>query len=362
MHELEGETVTVRTFKIAVLPGDGIGVEVTQEAVRVLHALMPAMSDVEFELTEYPVGATEYLRNGDPLPSDTFVACRAADAVLLGAMGLPAVRWPDGREIAPQLDLRERLDLYAGLRPVRLYHENDTPLKGYRTGELDMLIVRESTEGLFSSRLNARDPAADHVSDRLVVSRAGAERICRVAFREARKRRGQVSLIDKANVLPSMVFFREVFLEVAREFTDVEAEALYVDATALYLVTNPRRFDVMLTENMFGDILSDLSAGLVGGMGLAPSADLGDDCAVFQPAHGSAPDIAGRGVANPVAAILSLAMMLHWLDHAQTISASLRLQRAVEAALADPDHRTPDLGGRLTTTQLTDQILTKLGL
>ena len=252
-------------------------------------------------------------------------------------MGLPDVRWPDGREIAPQLDLRERLDLYAGLRPVQLYHENDTPLKGYGPGELDMLIVRESTEGLFSSRLNARDRGTNHVSDTLVVSRAGAERVCRTAFRQARKRRGKVSLIDKANVLPSMVFFREVFFEVAREYPDVEAEAFYVDATALYLVTNPRRFDVMLTENMFGDILSDLSAGLVGGMGMAPSADIGDDCAVFQPAHGSAPDIAGRGIANPVAAILSLGMMLHWLDDAQTQSAATRLQQAVEATFANPE-------------------------
>jgi 3-isopropylmalate dehydrogenase len=353
--------VTERTFQIAVLPGDGIGVDVTHEAVRVLRALESSMLDLQFELNEYPVGANEYLRSGDPLPADTFDACRSADAVLLGAMGLPDVRWPDGREIAPQLDLRERLDLYAGLRPVRLYHDHDSPLKGYRAGDLDMLIVRESTEGLFSSRLNVREPETDQVSDTLLVSRSSVERVCRVAFRKARERRGKVSLIDKANVLPSMVFFREVFFEVARDFPDVKAEAFYVDAAALYLVTNPRQFDVLLTENMFGDILSDLSAGLVGGMGLAPSADIGDHCAVFQPAHGSAPDIAGRGIANPVATILSLAMMLDWLDHPQTKSAALQLHRAVEATFTDPDQRTPDLGGHLTTMQMTDQILGQLG-
>jgi 3-isopropylmalate dehydrogenase len=345
---------------IAVLPGDGIGVDVTASAIKVLKALEPSLAGVRFDFTEHSVGAGEYLRSGDPLPGAALEACKRADAVLLGAMGLPEVRWPDGKEITPQIDLRERLDLYCGLRPIRLFHPDDSPLRGYRTGEIDLLIVRENCEGLFSARLSQRDQGADEVRDVMLISRGGAERIARSAFREACKRRKKVTLVDKANVLPSMVFFREVFFEVAGEFPDVEADAVYVDAAALYLVKDPRRFDVIVTENMFGDILSDLAAGLVGGMGMAPSADIGNECAVFQPAHGTAPDIAGKGIANPVAAILSAAMMLEWLAKPEMVRGAQRIRAAVEAVLADPRNRTPDMGGALTTRQLTDQVVAVL--
>jgi 3-isopropylmalate dehydrogenase len=174
------------------------------------------------------------------------------------------------------------------------------------------------------------------------------------------KRRRHCTLVDKANVLPSMVFFRSVFDSVAKEFPEVKADRVYVDAAALYLVQRPHTFDVLVTENMFGDILSDLAAGLVGGMGMAPSADIGDDCAVFQPSHGSAPDIAGKGIANPIATILSAALMLEWLDHPETVKAAQRIHRAVEGVLANPADRTPDLGGTLTTTQMADKIIKAL--
>src|SRR5688572_17369607 len=170
------------SFDIAVLPGDGIGVDVTAEAVKVLQALEPKLTGIKFVFHEYSVGAGEYLKNGDPLPSDAFDACRKADAVLLGAMGLPSVRWPDGKEMTPQLDLREKLQLYCGLRPIRLYHENDTPLKRYKTGEIDLAIVRESTEGLFSARLSRSSPEKGEVGDVMRITRAGSERICRAAF------------------------------------------------------------------------------------------------------------------------------------------------------------------------------------
>ena len=176
------------------------------------------------------------------------------------------------------------------------------------------------------------------------------------AFEQAQKRRKKCTLVDKANVLPSMVFFREVFFEVACEYPDIEADAVYVDAAALYLVKDPRRFDVIVTENMFGDILSDLAAGLIGGMGMAPSADLGDDCGVFQPSHGTAPDIAGKGIANPVAAILSAAMMLEWLEHPELVAAAQRIRSAIEHVFANPANRTPDMGGQLTTRQMTAKI------
>jgi len=270
------------------------------------------------------------------------------------------VRWPDGREMAPQLDLRERLDLYCGLRPIRLYHAADTPLKRYEAGQIDLLIVRENTEGLFSSRLARTPPGASVVEDVLRISRTGTERLFRAAFGEARKRRKKVTLVDKANVLPSMVFFRSIFDEVAREFPDVEAQRTYIDAAALYLVQRPETFDVLVTENMFGDILSDLAAGLVGGMGLAPSADIGDRAAVFQPSHGTAPDIAGRGIANPLAMILSAAMMLEWLEEPATVEAARRIEGAVANMLADRALRTPDLGGRLTTQEMGQAVVERL--
>lgn len=350
----------MKTYSIAVLPGDGIGPEVTAEAVATLECLAPELEGIRLEFEEYAVGATEYLRHGHPFPEETFAAAAAADAILLGAMGLPSVRWPDGREIAPQLDLRERLQLYAGLRPIHLFHAEDTPLKGHAAGDIDFLIVRESTEGLFSGRLSERDLESDEARDVLRITRRGSERVFRSAFEQARRRRKHVSLIDKANVLPSMAFFREVFDTVAADYPDVEAERVYVDAAALFLVKNPGRFDVLVTENMYGDILSDLAAGLVGGMGMAPSADIGDGHAVFQPSHGSAPDIAGKGIANPVATILSAALMLEWLGDPPLARAAERIRAAVGATLADPTNRTPDLGGRLCTRELGDRIRASL--
>ena len=348
------------SLDIAVLPGDGIGPEVIGATLAVLKKLEGRWTKVRFAFREHAVGAAEYLRHGNPLPAEAFTACRQADAVLLGAMGLPNVRWPDGRELTPQIDLRERLDLYAGLRPIRLYHAQDTPLKRYGAGEIDLVIVRENCEGLFSARLSKSDPASGEVRDVLRITRRGAERVCRAAFELAGRRRKKCTLVDKANVLPSMVFFRSVFDDVAWEYPEVEASRVYVDAMALYLLQKPHEFDVLVTENMFGDILSDLAAGLVGGMGMAPSADIGDDCAVFQPSHGTAPDIAGKGIANPIATILSAAMMLEWLGHPELFDGAARIRCAVETVLADPANRTPDTGGRLVTQQMTEKIMERL--
>jgi 3-isopropylmalate dehydrogenase len=349
-----------QAWSIAVLPGDGIGPEVVAEGVKVLRAVAARLTGIDFTLTEHAVGAAEFLRNGDPLPESAFRGCREADAVLLGAMGLPSVRWPSGKEMTPQIDLRERLDLYCGLRPIRLYHESHTPLKGHQAGEIDFVIVRESTEGLFSARLSKSSPDEGAVCDVMRITRHGSVRICRSAFELARTRRKSVTLVDKANVLPSMVFFREVFDAVAKQYPDVQASHAYVDAAALYLVQRPQMFDVIVTENMFGDILSDLAAGLVGGMGIAPSADLGDDCGVFQPSHGSAPDIAGKGIANPIATILSVALMLDWLGHPQTMLGAAMIRRAVEAVLSDPINRTSDLGGALGTAEMGRRVIAAL--
>ena len=353
------QTHSTKTFHIVVTGGDGIGPEVCDQSVRLIEALQSHFTGVRYDLDHREIGVGQYQKSGAALPDDAFAACQNADAILLGAMGLPNVRYPDGREIAPQLDLRERLNLYGGVRPIRLFHQDDSPLKKYDAGDIDFVLVRESTEGLFAGRGTPVDLSDDVVENVLRVSREGCRRVCDLAFRWARRRDGmkKVSLIDKANVLGTMVYFRHIFDEVAADYPDITAEHVYIDATALYLVQRPETFDVLVTENMFGDILSDLSAGLVGGMGMAPSGDIGDTAAVFQPSHGSAPDIAGRGIANPVAMHLSTAMMLRWLDDDQSRAAGEALDRAIAATLADRSHRTPDMGGSLGTAEMTDRVL-----
>ncbi|MDA7916288.1 isocitrate/isopropylmalate dehydrogenase family protein [Verrucomicrobia bacterium] len=350
----------MKIFNIAVLPGDGIGVDVTLEAVRVLNAVEERLFGISFEMVEHPCGAGEFLKNGDPLPESTLEACGSADAVLLGAMGIPDVRWPDGREMTPQIDLRERFQLYNGLRPIYLYHESHSPLKGYQTGMIDFVIIRENTEGLFSARLSKSDPDEKEVRDVLRITQVGTERVCRAAYDLAMARRKKLTLVDKANVLPSMVFFRKIFDEVGKEYPEVETNHVYVDAAALFFVQRPEIFDVIVTENMFGDILSDLAAGLVGGMGMAPSGDIGEDCAVFQPSHGTAPDIAGKGIANPVATILSAALMLDWLEHPEATKGAGMIRQAVEQVTADPNNRTTDLGGSVGTTEMGDLVIEAL--
>ena len=354
-----GAPQTSEPFRVAVLPGDGVGPEVCAVTLEVLERVASRLGFV-LHFQEYSVGVGEYLKSGDPLPAATFAAIQESHAILLGAMGMPSVRWPNGVEMTPQIDLREKLDLYCGLRPIYLFHANDTPLKGYEAGGIDLLLVRESTEGLFSARGEVRDPNADVVEDRMRITRHGAERICRAAFRAASSRRKHVTLVDKANVLPSMAFLRQIFDEVSAEFPDVGTDRVYVDAAALYLVRRPESFDVLVTENMFGDILSDQCAALIGGMGMAPSADIGDRFAVFQPSHGSAPDIAGQGIANPAATILSAAEMLDGLNADTTRAGASVIRAAVRKVFKDPAARTRDMGGTLSTQQMGAAIIAVL--
>jgi 3-isopropylmalate dehydrogenase len=345
-------------YTIAMLPGDGIGSEVVAEAGKVLRATVSKLGGFELILEEIRIGAGAYLETGEPMSEAAFEAIRSTDAALLGAMGLPDVRLASGVEIAPQLDLRERLELYAGLRPIHLYHADHSPLKRHGAGGIDMLIVRENTEGMFWSRKGSIHADDEEMIDGLRISRKGSERLFHAAFQQARKRRHKVTLIDKSNVLPSLAFFRRIFNEVAEQYADVEAERIYVDASALYFVQRPESFDVVVTENMFGDILSDLAAGLIGGMGMAPSGDIGDSYAVFQPSHGSAPDIAGQGIANPVATILSAAMMLDWLGE---VDAAAAINKAVEQAMADPENWPRDLGGAQSCAALGSTIAGLVG-
>jgi 3-isopropylmalate dehydrogenase len=355
----------MHSFKIAVLPGDGIGGEVMAPCVDLLNELAARSGAFAFDMQHYEAGADLYRRTGIAIPDEAVQACRAADAILLGAMGIPDVRYPDGTEVQPHLDLREMLALYAGVRPIRILKGAPTPLADPRAAGVDAVLIRESTEGIFASRTMTRREG-DAVLDTIRISRDVCERLFRFAFRLARTRaaragrKGRVTCVDKANVIPSLAFFRQVFLEIAPEFPDVAADCMYVDATGLRLVRSPWEFDVMVTENMFGDILSDVGAALIGGMGMAPSADIGDHHAIFQPCHGTGPDIAGQGKANPTAMLLSGAMMLEWLgetfDVPDCVAASARLVRAVETAFAGGDLRSFETGGTDGTAQIVARV------
>jgi 3-isopropylmalate dehydrogenase len=345
----------IPSFNIAVLPGDGIGAEVISPCLSVLQAAIDrAGGGFELRFNELPAGAGEYQRNGVALPQETMSACREADAILLGAMGWPEVRYPDGTEIAPQLDLRTELKLFAGVRPARLLPGISPVLADPRAAALDFVIIRESIEGLFALRDEGVVTADREARDTMVITRDVCEPLFDFSFDYTRKRvqRGgsnRLTCVDKANVFASMAFFRKIFDERHEVNSDVQADHAYVDATALNLVRRPWDFDVIVTENMFGDILSDLAAGLIGGMGFAPSADIGLDHAVFQPCHGSAPDIAGKGMANPTATFLSGAMMLEWLadkhNCAPANSAAQILRTAVDDAFRS-GIRPFEVGGR----------------
>src|ERR1043165_276135 len=271
------------TFDIAVLPGDGIGIDVTEEAVRVLRTLEQCLGSFSLRMTTHESGAVCYQRTGQDLPAETLAACRQADAVLLGAMGHPEIRKPDGTELTPQVTLRVVLDLYAGVRPCKLYPGVRSPLAKGKASDIDLVILREQTEGLFASQTGGI-VLHDHLAtDTLIMTRRGIERICTFAFQLAQQRQRsaanavrKVTCVDKANIFKSYAFFRKVFDEVAAKYPGIGKQHTYIDAQALYLVQKPEQFDVVVTENMFGDILSDLAAGLVGGMGMAPSGDIGD--------------------------------------------------------------------------------------
>ncbi|GAB5518654.1 MAG: isocitrate/isopropylmalate dehydrogenase family protein [Rhodothermales bacterium] len=356
-------------FSIAVLPGDGIGTEVMDAALAVLDCAVALTDGLAVHPTTLPGGAAHYRDTGVALPEETLAAADAADAILFGAMGLPSVRAADGTEVIPQLDLRFHFNLYAGVRPCKRIPYSPCPLADPRAADIDFVLVRESTEGLFSSRGNGLVVNDAVATDTMVITRATSERLFNFAFRLAERRKakgkaGRVTCVDKANVFRSMAFFRKIFDETAVRFPNCTADHQYVDAMALELVRQPWAFDVLVTENMFGDILSDQAAALVGGMGYAPSADIGDTHALFQPAHGTAPDIAGRGLANPTAMILSAAMMLDWLgethDHAPARAAGERIESAVEAAFAERRLSTAEYGGADGTAAVTNAVLDML--
>ena len=335
------------TMKIAVLPGDGIGTEIVEQAVRVLNVL-----DLKFEMEEAKVGGAAYEAHGHPLPESTLNLAKAADAILFGAVGDWKYDKLD-RPLRPEqaiLGLRKHLGLFANFRPAICYEQlvGASSLKPELIAGLDILIIRELTGDIYFGQPRGRRvatdghfPGAEEAFDTMRYSKPEIERIAHVAFQAARKRNKKVTSVDKANVLETFQFWKDVVTEVHAQYPDVELQHMYVDNAAMQLVKAPKRFDVVVTGNMFGDILSDEASMLTGSIGMLPSASLNaKNQGLYEPSHGSAPDIAGKGIANPLATILSAAMMLRF--SLQQPEAADRIESAVQAVLA-AGYRTPDI-------------------
>ena len=357
---------------IAVIEGDGIGVDVTRATIEVVDTALRVADAPGLRYEHIEAGAGYFQRTGNDIEPGGEERAGQADAIFLGAIGLPSVRHADGTEISPHLRLRDRFGLYAGVRPVKAYPNAPQRLADPRSAGIDLVILRESTEGLFYSAAahgRAEVIGDSEVRDTLRITRDVTERLHHFAFQLATKRKskgkkGHVTCVDKANVFASMAFFRKIFDEIAPDYPEISHDYSYVDAQALNLIRHPWDFDVLVMENMFGDILSDLAGGLVGGMGMAACAEIGDAHGLFQPAHGSAPDIMGQDKANPLAAILSGALMLDYLaektgDSAYA-NAAERIEDAVSAGFEQGLIRPMEFGGDMGTRAVTDAVLAKL--
>jgi tartrate dehydrogenase/decarboxylase/D-malate dehydrogenase len=353
----------MKTFTIGVIAGDGVGTEVIPQAKRVLEAIASKHS-LSFVFQDFDWGSDHYFRWGHMMPAGAIDLLQPCDAVLLGAVGHPEI--PDHTTLnGLLLPLRRAFDLYANVRPAYLYPGVQSPLAKAKGGEIDFVVVRENTEGEYAQVggfLYQQQP--DEVAIQTsVFTRRGIERIVRFAFELARKRdkKKRVCSVTKSNAQGySMTLWDRVFGEVAAQFPDIETESLLVDAAAMNFIRRPESFDVVVGSNLFADILSDISAIIVGSMGLAASANIDPwrrFPSIFEPVHGSAPDIAGRGVVNPIATILSAAMML---EHLEVPAAARRVETAVAAVLAEGKTRTPDLGGSASTQDVTDAIIGRL--
>lgn len=355
-------------YQISLLPGDGIGPECMDATRLVLDQLNSSIPALHLAFTSHNAGAQRYRETGVAMPDEVLQDCVDADAVLLSAIGLPDVRKPDGTEVQPTMmvGLRRAMDLHSAVRTVKLYPGAPCPLKNIGPG-IDLVVIRENLEGLFASFGGGSVVGDDVATDTLVITRKGTTKVVDYAFHLAARRKGRptdgkkmVTCVDKANVFRSFALFRKVFFDVAASHPEIEANAVYVDAMSYYMVQNPWDFDVLVMENQFGDILSDLGAGIVGGLGLGPSGEIGEQRGLFQPSHGTAPTIAGKGIANPIATILSASMMLDWLGDQKgddaCVQAANILEKAVATVLSDGQVRTPDIGGTSSTMQVAEAI------
>jgi 3-isopropylmalate dehydrogenase len=350
-------------YNIVLLPGDGIGTEVIGQAVRVLEAVSKS-SGVVFNFDQRLLGGCSIDEYGTALTDETLKACQQADAVLLGAVGGP--KWDNTEaKVRPEqglLGLRKGLQVFANLRPVRVHPDLTaaSPLKTDRLEGVDMIVVRELTGGLYFGQPKERKivDGQERAVDTLVYTESEVRRVVQMAFRLAQKRRKKVTSVDKANVLESSRLWRKITAEVAADFPDVELENMLVDTASMRLVSSPANIDVLVTENMFGDILTDEASVLAGSMGMLPSASLGEGRGgLYEPIHGSAPDIAGKGIANPIGAILSTALMLRYSFEMD--AEAVRIEKAVDQTIS-AGMRTADLGGSLSGQQMADEVLARL--
>lgn len=348
---------------IITLPGDGIGPEVTQSAVDVLSALA-AKHGHNFIFEEHLIGGCAIDHSSSAISDETLAACKSADAVLLGAVGGP--KWDDPlAPVRPEqglLRLRKELGVFANLRPVKVHPQliNASPLKAEVLQEVDMLVVRELTGGLYFGQPKGRQVVDGHTIavDTMAYYDYEVRRVVELAFQLAGGRRKKVTSVDKANVLESSRLWRQVTMDVSKNYPEISLEHMLVDTAAMRLVTHPRGFDVLVTENTFGDILTDEASILSGSMGLLPSASLGESGpGLYEPIHGSAPDIAGQGIANPLGTILSAALLLRYSLKLE--NEAEQIEAAVEQVLS-AGKRTADLGGKLTTREMTDAVLTEI--
>lgn len=343
-------------MKITVLPGDGVGVEVTREAVRVLSEVSEVFG-LKLEFEEQLIGGAAIRAKGTPLPEETRASCLTADAVLLGAVGAPEFDdlLPHERPEIGLLKLRQALGGFANLRPSKAFPAliESSPLRREIFEGTDLLIVRELLGGLYFGEPRGINEEKTEAFNTMRYTAAEVERVARVAFEAARRRKKKVTSVDKANVLETSRLWRETIEKVARDYADVELEHLFVDACAMHLVTAPARFDVVLTENLFGDILSDEAAVLTGSLGMLASATIGGEIDLFEPVHGSAPDIAGKNIANPLGAIASAAMLLRYT--AKNDAAADAIEKAIEKVLAE-GRRTADISGNKSDFAKTDEI------
>jgi 3-isopropylmalate dehydrogenase len=364
--------VTQNNFNISVIRGDGIGIDVTEATLSVINAAAERAGGFSLGYLDMEAGAGYFSRTGVDIEPGGEEAIGNSDALFLGAIGLPSIRHKDGTEISPHLRIRDRYKLYAGVRPVKAFPNAPQRLSDDRAQDIDLIIMRESTEGLFYSAAvhNRSEIIGDsEVRDTLRITRETTEKLHTYAFNLARKRKaqgypGKVTCVDKANVFPSMAFFRKIFDEVAAKYPDVEIGYNYVDAQALDLIRQPWEFDILVMENMFGDILSDQAGALVGGMGMAACAEIGDTIGMFQPAHGSAPDIMGEDKANPLAAIMSGSLMLDYLTEKSGNTAPQKAARIIDAAIAEGFERNMirpmEFGGDMGTDAVTHQVVERV--
>ena len=347
---------------VAVIAGDGIGPEVLSEGVKVLNAVAEADGGFEFDFTDFPWGCQYYLETGRMMAEDGMETLKKYDAIFLGAVGYPGV--PDHISLWDLLlVIRKKFDQYINVRPVKLLHGAPTPLKDVTCEDIDMIFIRENSEGEYAGSGSWLYPGQDNevVIQNGVFSRKGCERVIRYAFELARKEKKTLTSISKGNALNySMVFWDQIFKEVSEDYPDVKTYSYLVDAASMFMVKDPKRFQVVVTSNLFGDILTDLGAAISGGMGLAAGANLNPEGiypSMFEPIHGSAPDIAGKQIANPLATVWSASQMLEYFGHKEWAD---RLIDIIEEILVEKRVLTPDMGGAATTSQVGDEVVRKI--